>query len=329
MEEKIIFHNNNIEQYINNFTSYINSTQNYKIEIGDISQFELYIKGDRYEACANCDMLQSIIYLQNAINRIYCYINYNTYDVKKLTKQDKAKLELKVKINKGSSILNVDLNDIIKHAITTIGNNLSSGHIVIIIAMLIISFTTYKIFQKYCETKIKPNEEDRENNLLKNINEIIKSVNHNRFTDIVSTIKNEAECLYSNILKKSTKFEEGIKFNGYELSNNDVLKITKNTNNKLDTIPIRLDGIYRIIDINFYNEEEYKRLELECLEDNKFISKNSKLTVYLYEDLLAMNMQNISFKLTDKNIIYNFKINAELINDKITNAYVVDILGIN
>ena len=42
--------------------------------------------------------------LQREVHRVYCIANYNDVNLKKLTKKDREKLELVVRVDKGSSI---------------------------------------------------------------------------------------------------------------------------------------------------------------------------------------------------------------------------------
>lgn len=118
-----------------------------QFDIGDLDvQFsgwpnlEIYAKGERYQQTISPAMMKSFLALQSAVYRSYALSKYNSPNVNKLTKQEKEALEIRVKVEKGSSNFSLDLQKLAEHFIDGAMGKMTGDQllIVMITAMLLL-----------------------------------------------------------------------------------------------------------------------------------------------------------------------------------------------
>ncbi len=73
--------------------------------------FNIRIKGDDFDGTIPTRIMPTILELQSEVNRLYCVTRYGDANLRRLTKEDKEKLELVIKVDKGSSIYETILKD--------------------------------------------------------------------------------------------------------------------------------------------------------------------------------------------------------------------------
>jgi len=73
--------------------------------------FNIRIKGDDFEGSIPTRIMPTILELQSEVNKLYCVTRYGEANLRKLTKEDREKLELIIKVDKGSSIYETLLQD--------------------------------------------------------------------------------------------------------------------------------------------------------------------------------------------------------------------------
>jgi hypothetical protein len=327
METVVIKSKEDIENIITNYETYLSSDKEFNISFLYNKPFILYIDDDNYQGMVNCDMLQSIIYLQKCLYRVYSYYNYGYVDLNRLTKKEKKNLEIKVKIKDGSVVIEAFTNEKIIEIIKTMVNKMNSREILILICVLTVGLTTSYFIRWFFKYKINKTDKDTENEREKKIFEVFSKMSD----DIkdVAFLRGESEMMYKNILSKSSSFQKGIKINDYEITQDDIKNIMKNEKN--EKIPIRLDGRYEITEVAWIDEIDNvngsNRLELKYIDNtNKYIKQYDTINVYLYKDFSTnCDIDTIELKLNSKNRIFYFEINANLISGKVVEATIFNI----
>ena len=67
-------------------------------------RFVIRIQGEDFNGTIPTRIMPTLLDLQREVHRVYCIANYNDDNLRKLTKKDREKLELVVKVDPGSSI---------------------------------------------------------------------------------------------------------------------------------------------------------------------------------------------------------------------------------
>ena len=87
----------------------IDETQS--IELVNWPRFVIRIKGEQFNGTIPTRIMPSLLELQKEVNKAYCLAGYGEESTRKLTKKDREKLELVVKVDKGSSWFETLLGD--------------------------------------------------------------------------------------------------------------------------------------------------------------------------------------------------------------------------
>lgn len=142
-----------------------------------------------------------------------------------------------------------------------------------------------------------------------------------KFPD-VNYIKNEGDDLKDKVMKHSTQFQDGIKYNRHYIPQETIIEKAKQTRDK--ATPVRLDGKYKITGIDY--EEEYTRFSLEAMQVDG-IQNGYKFYAYLYNDMLKddTGINDIRFKAFYENKIFNISVNGNMLKDIVTDATIYKI----
>jgi hypothetical protein len=113
-----------------------------KISEGWTPKIHYKVEGNQYDGTLTPTVMKSLISLQGDLNHVYCRIVHGTSDTSVLTKEEKEKLEIHVKVEEGS----LDL-DIIYKIIQEVNKMPLSAQVILGLlgAIGMISFFTYKM----------------------------------------------------------------------------------------------------------------------------------------------------------------------------------------
>ena len=186
---------------------------------------------------------------------------------------------------------------------------MDSKHLCILGCTLVVAFFGTKPVIHYIDSK-------KEENLVKIINILADKIPEANY------IKQESESLREKIIKNSTQFQDGIKYNRHYIANEDIIEKAKHTREK--AVQVRLDGTYKIVGIDY--EDDYTRFSLEVI-DVKRLENGYKFYAYLYNDMLKeeSNFENITFKPFYENKIFDISVNGGLLKNIVTDATIYKI----
>lgn len=98
-------------------------------------------------------MMEAFLELQKTIYRAHAFLTADTGDLRTLTKKEKEDLEFRVKVEKGSSNYEIDLNTILDKLGTEALNKMDSTHIVITVLGLAVVIGGVVAFKAWLQTK--------------------------------------------------------------------------------------------------------------------------------------------------------------------------------
>lgn len=111
----------------------------YKIKVKELPNFELYLKGDKFDNSITPSIMAGIIELQNAIYRAYLLARYGTDNLQTLNDYERRTLELKVVVNPGSTEIIANICDLAKSLFELIsGMENKQKYIIILLTLAII-----------------------------------------------------------------------------------------------------------------------------------------------------------------------------------------------
>lgn len=100
---------------------------------------EFKFKGQDFDQSIPTRIMPPLLDAQREVHRLYCELRYGDLNLKRLKAEDREKLELNVKVKKGSSEYDTNLTDILNRTFESAISNMDSGHI--LIALISFSLT--------------------------------------------------------------------------------------------------------------------------------------------------------------------------------------------
>ncbi len=217
---------------------------------------DIVLKGKDYNSTITPPIMVGLIEFQKALYRSFALAKYNSVNINKLTNAEKDELEIKVSVSQGSSIIGIDLQKILEKFMENASSKLDKKTIFGIAVIAGICYagpTAYKTFLEekrlQRQTEVKSQEELAK---LENVKfaEEQETKRMELLTDLVSqstqlsNIKTYSEDSKVKLIKSLRKVDKAL-IEGVEVDGEVATELSKNARNK--SIPIRLDGIYRVL----------------------------------------------------------------------------------
>ncbi len=92
---------------------------------------DLKFTGHDFDQSVPTRVMPPLLDAQREIHRLYCQLAYGQQNLRKLTNEDRDRLELNIRVEKGSSDYSTNLSDVLNEAIKSAVSNMDSVHILI------------------------------------------------------------------------------------------------------------------------------------------------------------------------------------------------------
>lgn len=217
------------------------------INIGDWPEFSIRLEGSKFNSSLTTKMMETLIDLQKNIYHSYAKLHYDDAS-KRLTDEEKQKLELIIQVLPGSTDLKAKLNEIANTFVQGAINKMDAKHFVIISTVAILSYAGTTMFKSYVnvqgeakniEAKIALSKE--ETRRMEVLRDAIKDVSH------VSSMKADAEEFYNKVLKSSASADK-LHVAGQTISKNQINQLTRGSRSTAQEVC--LNGTYRILKVD-------------------------------------------------------------------------------
>ena len=206
-----------------------------------------------------------------------------------------------VSVSKGSSKIEAQIVKVLQ----TIINRMEGKHLLILGCFVALCYFGSKTINHYIDK-----EQDKK--WIEIIDKIANKIPEARY------IKEDSDNLKDKVIKNSTNFTDGITYQDKYISQDVIKEKAKSTRDR--TIPVRLDGLYKINGLDY--EDEYTRFDLEVVNVNG-LQTGEKFYAYLYNDIFKKD--DIVFKAHKEEKHYQLQINGTKIKDIINEATIYDI----
>lgn len=232
----------------------------------NIPGIKLHIKGERFDSTMSTTLMKSILKLQDSIYRQYSIYVYGY--VKKLSPEEKKMLELYVKVDKGSSWIELIPAPIIQCVSEKIEKMTANQVLISIIVVSIISaicVTTKKVLnhkEKMKELEIQA--------------ETLVGIQKNAAQAQIETIKATTE-FYKEISKQTGTKE--IEINGEKIDTESIKKITASPREKKENFQEVINGLFKVTDIHIHESgvSSDKDISIDILGKDGSVYKNVNL----------------------------------------------------
>lgn len=203
----------------------------------------IHITGDKFQSTITTGVMKGIISLQKALYDGYSLLQYGK--IQKLTGAEKELLELQVRVNAGSSVIEI-LVDKLAKAIGDKMEKLTSKEIIKIIIILILSYSASVLGGKYIDAK-------KEIELIKQQGKVLSEVQKNTFYAIEKMQTGRKE-----FNREMAKQEfESLEINKEKITRTDLLEWSKTARERKPIETQVYSGQFIITDIHFENDTIY------------------------------------------------------------------------
>lgn len=272
-----------LTQIINN----PNTTDISQIKIYGWDEFTLHIRGEKFDNSITTTVMRGIIELQQAIYEAYALARYQEKNVKRLTKLEKDKLELIVVVTAGSSLIKIDFEEPLNNALQQALSQMNSEQIVCILIAALLAYFGRSIWVHHLEKAQALKERELENERHKIVADSMLEQ-----TKILSEQNNRVVSVLEEAVRKIPHVQE-VAQTAHE-TRNRVMRSLKNTDTteingaisvsgasaefytqpQAETWqPIRLDGDYRILNVDS-SDTRQRKVTLRHLATNEKIIAN-------------------------------------------------------
>lgn len=292
---------------------------------------ELHIEGPKYHNSITPSMMKGFIELQRGVHRAFAYAKYGTYNVNKLTDEEKQKLELSIEVSDGSSIFGVDLEEILESfGLRDAVSNMSGKEIIFLVLVLGTIYAGSTSYKAYLDDR-------RETRVLEVTSE--EKIKHLETLSFMSTQETERMKIISDLATKYSSIEnaqrhaydskteifkragtaKNIEFDNVSISGEDAQFLTRNAKRKSEDI--RMDGSYRLLEVNSSLASDFKVKVRNIDTGSIFWShvQESSLTTPIRKALIEAEWGKFPVKL---------KINAKDLAGTISKAMIIGVTAL-
>lgn len=278
------------------------------------------LTGKKFDATLTAKTMEGIIELQRNINRNYAFLKYGRSTTHILTDEEKERLAFTVKVEKGSSIANINLGEILTKGLEKAVGNMTPQDIIITllgVALIYQSAAIWKHFiTKRSEEKISAKDADTK---------IIMSQEETRRMEVFSQAlnrRNELEVINSdvdetrNLILRKSRHAEEVEIAGVRLTQEEVINLVRSA--RTTAREFRLDGYFGVEIIDNTPIDYYKvnligedGLRFSAKLDNRFSSSKKE-------------RETLDHVILDKKRVY-LTINAREIRGEIREAIIITV----
>lgn len=229
--------------------------------------FHLHLQGERFSSTITLGMMKAFVDLQSGIYRAYATATYGTPVITKLTKTEREMLELVVKVEPGSSNYTIDFQYIFNNLLDKAVDKMTGWQILIAIICVAVLYFGASAYKNYLQIKkdirVTEIKDESQKDLLKEMHfqqeqetkRMQIMANAMEISPRVQTIDALAQNTQAELLKRASA-ADSIEIQGVQLTGRQAEILAKNA--RKPVIDIRLDGVYRILNVDSADPEDFK-----------------------------------------------------------------------
>ncbi|WP_409264697.1 hypothetical protein [Pseudomonas sp. KCJK9000] len=237
------------------------------VELEGWPKLKVRLVGDKFESSITPSVMKSFIELQNVIYKSYAIAQYDTEDTRRLSKEERDELEIEVKVEEGSSIFEVDFQDVLIKFAEKAGETMPPELMVVTILGLGVlwagktSYAAYLNYRKDVRAAEAKTEEQRDS--LSTIEALSKQETArlevlNRLLVSQPRLESVSRQVYDtrNEMLKGFATADEATVSGVTVTGDVAQELVTNARRK--AVEKRLDGFYRIVRVDSSNPDEFK-----------------------------------------------------------------------
>lgn len=248
---------------------------NVKFEFEGWPNFKVKLVGEQFQSTITPTVMKAFLELQAGIYRAFATANYGSPNAAKLTKDERQMLEMVIEVEKGSSKFNIDFQEILENACNKVTEKLESKHILIALLSFAVLYFGDSMYKSYLEDRKEARQVEAKNEEQRAL------ISHLSFAqgeetkrakimaDLaaqnprVHTIAELSKDTKAELLRRTAVADE-VNLQGIEMTGEEAEELAKNA--RQQAVEIRLDGKYRILNVDSSDPLEFK-VKVRSLEN--------------------------------------------------------------
>lgn len=310
-----------IEQYLSG-----NMPNSSELQLDGWPTITIRMQGEGFDSTITPSVMKGFISLQGALYRSFAAARYNDPG-KRLTAAEREALEIRVKVEKGSSEYEINLQEIILTLIKEVGGRMNPDHALITVVAIALLLVGRSVISSYLEhrrdIREKEVKSEVEREQLRNFRVMSEQetermrimsrlIATDHRIDNISRIAHDAQ----TDLVKSVSSADTAELDGIRLTGELAQIITQNARQR--STEVRLDGIYRITRLDWSDPVAFKvrvwntetGAEVDATVQDVSLNTNNK------KALQDAEWARLPVRL---------KINAKMLRDSIREAKIIDV----
>ena len=285
----------------------------------------MHLQGGGFDSTITPPLMKAFLELQSGLYRSYAIARYNSPKITTLSKEEKDALEIKVKVQPGSSIFSVDMQQLLEKLCHDLVGKMDAASIVILVLGAGLVWAGQSVYKTYLDNRAQIRQSEIKSEEQRALIDSIKFSQEQETSRAkimaglivdnprLHTISNYAEEAKTQLIRRSSEADT-IELFGTEIDSDSASELVRNARNKSEDV--RLDGMYRILSVDSSNPEEFK-VKLKSLDSrDEFLAKVQDRTLER-KYLEALQQGEWSRKAV------KLQINAKELNGEIKNALVI------
>lgn len=301
------------------------------VELEGWPKLKIRLVGDKFHSSLTPTVMRSFIELQNLVYKSYAIAQYDSEDTRKLSKEERADLEIEVKVEEGSAIFEIDLQEILLKFAEKAGETMPPELMVATILGLGVlwagktSYTAYLNYRKDIRATEAKTEEQRDT--LSSIEAMSKQ--ETARLEVLTRLlvsQPKLESVSRQVYDARTEMLRG--FASADEATVSGVAVTQDvahelvTNARRKAAEQRLDGYYRITRVDSSNPDVFKVK----------VRKHKSLTEFEAEvedtSLTAEMKDVLQYAEWERTTVY-LSINAKVLDGDIKHAVVLNVIRKN
>lgn len=292
---------------------------NGELKLDGWPKLHVRLVGEKFDGTITPTVMKSFLELQNLVYRSYAIAQYGTDDTRKLSKEERDELEIEVKVEEGSSIFEVDFQDVLVKFATKAAEQMTPEMIAVTVLGLGVLWagkTTYAAYlNNRREIRQAESKTEEQRDMLQSIERLSKQETERlKIIDNMMLRQPALAQVGSQAYDTQTEMLRG--FASAEQATVGEVTVTADiageliTNARRKTVEQRLDDYYRILRVDSSNPDEFRvkvrknkgTLEFEAVVEDSFLNAEMKEVLQYAEWERTVVLLRINAKVLDTNI---------------------------
>lgn len=296
--------------------------QSIKLDFDSWPVLRLKYVGEKFDGTITPDIAQAIVELQETLNRAYALAVNNTSNLRSLSEETRRDLQVAATVERGSSLVEIDLGDWATNLSTALVNKMTGSEIVVAVLGAAVVVTAGWLVKSHLRQRSEEKKLSLENagrldlsreetRRLEVVTEALKA------SAVVREVNGYAEGVRDALLKSAFDADAMIVQDELSVSSDDARKTYRSKLSK--PIEVQLNGTYSVKSFAWTDDFQTARVRVQREDDG--VDFTADLPVSALTAPQKARFKDATF---DHVRVY-LVVNATVLNDAITSATIVSV----